>query len=969
MVDAPAALRGGAPQSVGQPARPITGLLPPPCDAAPPLIGRAADLDVLRSFLARAADHGEALLLTGAAGIGKSLLLEEACRSATAADTRLLRAAGVQFEADVSHAGLNQLLLPLHDDLAALPDLHRDALTGALGTGPGLPTGRLVVSAAALALLRHAARSAPVLLVVDDLQWLDRSSAHVLGFIARRLKGSRVGLLAAVRTESDCFLLTAGLPQHDVAPLDDEASDRLLQDRFPTLAAPVRRRVMSLAMGNPLALAELPVTMTDAQRRADEPLPAVLPLSGQLQGLFTDRVRGLPALTRELLLLTSLDGTGDLRLLRAAAPGDSWLDGLAPAERDRLVRVDTAADRIVLRHPLLGAAAVELATSAERRRAHAVLADLLTDDPERRAWHLAAAVVGPDDRAADLLELAAHRALQRGDAVGAVHALLRSADLSCRGAERARRLAEAAYVGADAAGQLHSVPRLLGQARQATPGTAEPLEVTVAAAHHLLNGEGDVATAHLMLVSAIDNALDQGHRGAALHEALHSLMLVCHFSGREEPWHAVEAVLRRLGPDAPPLLSVSYRTWGDPARTTPPVLEELRGWLARSGTEIDPTRIVRLAAASFYVDLLPACRPALWRVLRNGREGGAAASAVNALMMLCHDAYRDGRWDDAARMAQEGVAWSEQLGYRLLALPGMHCLAMIAAARGDAESTRELTDELVAWGAPRGVTMLQQLAARARALAALGRGEYEDAYRLASSVSPPGRLTPHVPAAPWAARDLVEAAVRVGRTDEAAAHVAAMRQCDLFRLRPRLALLAAASAALAAPADEADSLYRAALALSGAEQFPFERARVQLAYGEYLRRTRAAHAARNQLTAALQTFERLDARPWIARTSHELRISGRTERVPTADRARATLTAQEYEVASLAAAGLSNKEIGTRLYLSPRTVSGHLYRIFPKLGVVTRAALRDALTAGPGRATDPPGPVAHVRPIRSRTTH
>jgi DNA-binding CsgD family transcriptional regulator len=233
--------------------------------------------------------------------------------------------------------------------------------------------------------------------------------------------------------------------------------------------------------------------------------------------------------------------------------------------------------------------------------------------------------------------------------------------------------------------------------------------------------------------------------------------------------------------------------------------------------------------------------------------------------------------------------------------------------------------------------MLEQAAARAGALAALGRSDHEEAFRLAAAVSPPGRLAPHVPMALWVAADLIEAAVRTGRTAEAAAHVAAMREAEVFRRQPRFALLAAGSAALVASGDEADRCYRAALDVRGAERFPFERARVQLHYGEHLRRGRAVLASRRQLAAALEAFERLGARSWVDRARHELRTGARSAAAGTA------LTAQEHEIASLAAGGLSNKQIGARLQLSPRTVSGHLYRAFPKLGVTTRAALRDAL--------------------------
>ncbi len=911
------------------------------------LVGRGADLRLLASVLGGATDG--ALLLTSEPGVGKSALLEQACRDATASGARVLRAAGVEFEAEVSFAGLHQLLVGLLDELADLNDLHRDALAVVLGTGAGPPPDRLVVHAAALALLHRAARSGPLLVAVEDAHWLDRSSALVLGFVARRLAGHDIRFLAAARTGSDSPLLHAGLPRREVPPLAEGDAVRLLGLRYPGLAAPVRRWVVAAAQGNPLALLELPASMTEAQRAAAEPLPAFLALGDRLQAVFADRLRRLPAETLWLLLLMALDGTGDLRALVAAAPGDDRLDGLEPAERTRLVRVDTTTDRVLFRHPLIAAAVVGSATSAERRRAHAVLAGLPASDPERRAWHLAEAVVGPDEPAAELLEQAAHRTLRKGDAVRAVHALLRAADLSPRAADRARRLAAAAYVGADAAGRLASVPHLLGEARRVDGDTGGSLEVAVAAAHHLLNGEGDVDTAHLVLAGAIEGALDRGRTGSAapVEDALHTLLMICHFSGRAAPWAPLTSALARLGDAVSPLLAVSARTCGDPARARAVDLDRLDALLAAVDGEADPTRIVRTGVAAFHVDRLPACREALQRVVRDGRDGGAAGSAVQALMLLGYDAFLEGRWDEAADAAREGVAWSERLGYRLVALPGLYCLALLAAARGEEERTRAVVGELVARAAPRGAAMVEQFAARAGALAALGRCDYEEAYRLAASVSPPGRLAPHVPLALWVAPDLVEAAVRTGRTVEAVAHVAAMREAEVFRRQPRFALLATASAALVATGDEADRLFRGALAVRGGERFPFERARVQLQHGEHLRRARAVQAARAPLASALAAFERLGAPAWAARARHELRTGRRARDAPHG----VPLTAQEHHIASLAAAGLSNKQIGTRLHLSPRTVSGHLYRAFPKLGVTTRAALRDALT-GSGVAAD-----------------
>jgi DNA-binding CsgD family transcriptional regulator len=913
------------------------------------LVGRSAESAVLAAFLERALDTGAALLVTGEPGVGKTALLETVVGDAAASGATVLRAAGVEFEAEVGFAGLNQLLLPLLDHLEALPEPHRDALLVALGLGAGPSPHRLLVSAAVLGLLTRAAESRPVLVVVDDVPWLDRPSARVLGFVARRLDRSRIGVLTAARTGSDCVLLQAGLPQLEVPPLGDAAATELLQARFPVLGAEIRRRVLTASEGNPLALLELPAVMTEARRTGSDAQPSALPLSSHLQRVFARQLADLPERTRGLLLLAALEGTGDLRTLRAAAGTDGWLDDLAPAERARLLRVDLAAGRVTLRHPLIGSAAVGLATSGELRRAHGALAHVLVDRPEECAWHLAEAVVGTDAHAADLLETAAHRARQKGDAVRAVDALLQAADLSPSGPDRARRLAAAAYVGADTTGDLRSVPELLSAARTADPRTAGSLEVAVAAAHHLINGEGDVDTAHRMLVRAVEYALDHGSAAATVEDALHSLMLVCHFGGRDELWRPFEWALEALGPDVPPVLSVSRTVFADPVRAAPAALERLDELIVAAHTGVDPTHVVRVGMAAFYADRLSGCRQALQRVVEDGREGGAAASAVNALMLLCHEAFDGGRWQEAACTAEEGRAWGEELGYRLLARCGVYCSALLAAARGDEETAEALADELTAWPAPRAVRLLEDFAHRVRGLAALGRGDFEDAYRELSAVSQAGGFAPYAPVGLAVAMDLVEAAMRTGRRREATAHVAAMERSAIFTGRPKLALVRAGSAALVASGEEASRCFERALAVPGAERYPFERARVQLAYGEHLRRSRATNASRVQLTAALQTFEELGARPWATRASSEVRATGLTHRGGAGDRGIGALTAQEHRIAMLAASGLSNKQIGSRLYLSPRTVGAHLYRVFPKLGISSRAALRDALS-GTARA-------------------
>lgn len=328
-----------------------------------------------------------------------------------------------------------------------------------------------------------------------------------------------------------------------------------------------------------------------------------------------------------------------------------------------------------------------------------------------------------------------------------------------------------------------------------------------------------------------------------------------------------------------------------------------------------------------------------------------------SLIWLCLDDFLTGQWAEGQQLADEGLAICESDGDRFSAWNFIYCQAVVAAARGEDEVSRALADRVTRWAVPRGAHGAELLAHHPRVLSAIGRGDFEDAYRHATAVSPAVTLASHVLHTLWVAFDLVEAAVRTGRHAEANAHVAAMTGAGVAALSPRLALLHNGAAAIAASDSGATGLFERALSVPGAAHWPFDLARVQLAYGERLRRDRATAQSRLQLTAALETFERLGARPWAVRAARELRASG--QRNPRAqEQGRYPLTPQEHEIATLAATGLTNKQIGQRLYLSHKTVGNHLFRIFPKLGVASRAALRDALAAVPPRA----GTASIVRP-------
>jgi DNA-binding CsgD family transcriptional regulator len=394
-------------------------------------------------------------------------------------------------------------------------------------------------------------------------------------------------------------------------------------------------------------------------------------------------------------------------------------------------------------------------------------------------------------------------------------------------------------------------------------------------------------------------------------------------------------------------MSPSALTLADPLRVDESVLAQLDRAVDAIGAERDPARIVAIGAASFYTDRLTDCTDALQRVVRGGTgavDAGAQTSVPAALLLLCFDAMHSGRWDAAERSATQVIGLCESGGARPNAWTARYALSLLAALRGQEDRAQTLTEETTTWPAPSGIHAKDVGLQHARALAAIGRGDFEEGFRRASVVSPPGRVDGHNPQCLWLIMDLVEAAVRTGRLAAATDHVEAARERRVARVSGRFALLVAGAAAMAAPGRSAAPMFEEALALPRTDQWPFEVARIHLAFGERLRRERSITRARWHLTAASAAFDQLGAQPWMRRASAELRATGLT-RVLVHSGGPASLTPQEREVAELAATGMTNKQIGAQLYLSHRTVAAHLYRVFPKLAVTTRAALRDALSA------------------------
>jgi DNA-binding CsgD family transcriptional regulator len=354
---------------------------------------------------------------------------------------------------------------------------------------------------------------------------------------------------------------------------------------------------------------------------------------------------------------------------------------------------------------------------------------------------------------------------------------------------------------------------------------------------------------------------------------------------------------------------------------------------------------VRLGTASIYPDRLSELREPSWRVVRQGRDGGPVRRHLGGLMHLCLDGYHSGRWDETARLADEGLRLCEESGYSFFAWYFHYNKGIVAASRGETDTARVQAGLIMDWAAPRGVRSALHWARQVLAVAAVADGDFESAYHHAGVVSPPGSLAAYAPHALWVMFDLVESAVRLGRREAAVSHVRALQEAGVASFTPRLALLAGGSSAMATQ-DDATALrvFDKTLSDPGVDRWPFDLARVRLAYGERLRRARETAEARDALTGALKTFEQLGARPWTERAGKELRAAGWN--VPrTDDDGGHRLTPQEREIAQLAASGMTNKQIAEQLFISHRTVGAHLYQVYPKLGITSRAALRDALSA------------------------
>jgi DNA-binding CsgD family transcriptional regulator len=900
------------------------------------LYGRDAERSALATLLDAARDsHSGVLVLRGQAGVGKSALLQDTV--AQAEGLQVLEARGVESEAELAFAGLHQLLRPVLDQVSGLPEPQARALRAAFGLEEGNGDARFLVSVAVLSLLAEVAERRPVLCVVDDAQWLDEASANALVFVARRLEAEGVVLLFAARDEDPRRFGATGLPELEIGGLDRVAVAALLAALASVPIGPeVCDRLVEQTGGNPLALTELPSVLTSGQLSGNEPLPLQLPLTDGVERSFLVRVRRLPADAQTLLLVAAAEGTGELATVTAAAAtlgaGGAGLDA---AEAAGLVRVRAGA--LVFHHPLVRSAVYQAASSSQRRQAHRALAQALgrEGDVDRRAWHLAAAAVEPDEGVVGELDAVAERARGRGGFESASAALERAAALSADPAARGQRLVAAAS-NAWLAGQLGRAAGLLQAAR---PLASDPLLRAEAGRLRgwLEMSVGSVAVAHRLLVQAAQDVgpVDPERARRILAGAAEAAWLEADRDAGAE----LGRVAARLGPADGPHdryfadLVAGFLAYleGD----TAVAVHRLTDAIGLAGRLDDPDLLSLAAHHAFYVGDDTAAYQLNVRVAAAARAGGKAAELLFTLPRVAQAELLSGRWTAAAASAAEAVRLATETGQPALSALPLTWLTLLAALRGDEDGfwSRIAETEQVAATHPLGVfqSPVQDLLQWARAV------QKAASARPASAATLLGELR-HPVVANMAALDGVEAAVHADRRNSALEQLGPL---DAFAAHSGAAWALARAAhahGLLSDGHVAEERFQEALDHHRRARRPFERARAELAYGELLRRARRRVDARSHLEAALDTFERLGAAPWAERARLELRASGQTAR----RRDPSTLwqlTPQELQVARFVAQGLPTREVAAQLFLSPRTVEFHLRNVFAKLGLSSRTQL------------------------------
>jgi DNA-binding CsgD family transcriptional regulator len=920
-----------------------------PRGRAAQLKGRRAELGLLDGLIeAVRAGESRVLVVRGEPGVGKTALLDHL--AVRASGCRVARAAGVQSEMELAFAGLHQLCAPMLDHLQAIPAPQRDAARIAFGLSAGTAPDRFLVALAVLSLLSQVAGECPLFCVVDDEQWLDQASAQALGFVARRLAAEPVGLVFAARVPGEEL---AGLPELAVEGLAEGDARALLDSVLAgRLDARVRDQIVAETRGNPLALLELPREVTPAQLAGGFGLPQAGPLSGRIEESFRRRIDALAAETRRLLQLAAADPVGDpLLVWQAAARLGIGVQAATPAVEAGLVEFGA---QVRFRHPLVRSAAYRSASRQDRQDAHSALAEI-TDpraDPDRRAWHRAQAAPGPDEVIAGELERSASRAQDRGGLAAAAAFLERAALLTPDPVRRTQRLFAAARAKRDA-GALDAALGLLVAVE------AGPLdELRTAEVEHLrgqiaLDQRRGTDAARLLLSAA--RRLEPLDVGLARETHLEALWEAAMWSGDLDiPGGVREAAEAARaappGPDPPRAADVLLDAFalrltdghGAAAAALTRALElvldlEISSggvgrWLRLAGGRV--SQIIALELWDFESWHVLATRQA-----RSARDAGALVHLQFALNYLARAHLLVGDLATTALMIEEDRVIAAATGNP----PAAHTRVMLAAWRGREPETSELVETTMREGTASGLGRLADGTAYASSVLYNGLGQH-DAARDAARRAFGHRQLGH---GPLVVPELAEAAARTGDMDLVRATLEWLSERTRAAPTEWVLGIEARVRALLGEGEAAESCYRESIERLGRTRIRAQLARAHLLYGEWLRRERRRAEAREQLRTARDMLDAMGIDAFAERARRELQATGETARRRSVETA-VELTAQEAQVAQLAREGLSNPQIGARLFISTRTVQYHLGKVFTKLGITSRAQLEAALPSEPG---------------------
>jgi DNA-binding CsgD family transcriptional regulator len=886
---------------------------------------------------ARSGDS-QVLVVRGDAGIGKTALLDYVVESSS--EVHILRALGVESDMELAYAALHQMCAPLLHRLTEIPAPQREALETVLGIRRGSPPDRFLVGLAALSLLSSAADEQPLLCVVDDAQWLDQASAQVLGFVARRLLAEPIVLLFGARSATAEL---AGLPELEVQGLADVDALALLDSVTGAPLDPrIRDRIVAETQGNPLALLELPRGLSMTQMAGGFGLLRSDTLPGRIEQSFLARIEELPEETRLLLLLAAAEPVGDPVLLWGAAERLGVLASAAdPGGVDGLLRID---ERVTFRHPLVRSAVYRAATPDGRRAAHTALAAAIdaAADPERHAWHRAAATTGPDEMVAAELESAAERGRARGGLAAAAAFMKRSAALTSDVARRDGRTISAARTSMDA-GDFAGARRLLNPLRHRPLNEQNDVEA------ELLQGQlafaaGPGRDAPVLLLSAA-RRLERLDLDAARQTYLTAWGAAVFAGDGERPEVLTEICRAALALPASP---------SDP-RPVDLLLESLallilQGGAGAAGKLREAARVfatdeISLSDTLHWASSATAASNAVWdfhtsaaiarRHVETLRQVGALGQLPVHLTALASATAWLGDFAETEALISEAAAVAAATGTRLAPYAELR----LRSLQGNESATTSLASMMIDQAAAHGQGLAATTAHWSTAVLHNGLAHYEAAAEAATRATS-GGFDPWV--AMWALPELIEATVRLGAMELAQR---SLTQLATFTEHCETDLadgVTVRSRAVLEQGGAADALYLAAIeSLVRADVRP-ELARAHLLYGEWLRRQGRRIDARAQLRTSYDLFVAIGLKAFAERARRELMATGEIVRKRTVE-ASATdqLTPQEQQIALLVRDGLSNPEVGARLFLSPRTVEWHLRQVFAKLSISSRRQLRD----------------------------